>query len=225
MPYPGVVLAGTDVLVPLLGAGTTNGAIAKVSIASPATPVLLATTTLASPSSGGISNAGYLAVSGGYIFTTAGSEADPLSTSSTIQVVNEATMTLVGTPLVVPHSPQQLTIQGTVLYATIFDAAQLESIDISNPASLQPLQTFSLTTSSQTCHPIPVVARDATAYLGCYAEGTVQLLDVSNPSQIRHASTFPDISNPQRFAFSGNMLLATSGAKGGSVYQIDLATP
>jgi len=225
MPYPGIVLAGTDVLVPLLGAGTTNGAIAKVSIASPATPVLLATTTLASPSSGGISNAGYLAVSGGYIFTTAGSEADPLNTSSTIQVLNEATMTLVGTPLVVPHSPQQLTIQGTVLYATIFDAAQLESIDISNPASLQPLQTFSLTTSSQTCHPIPVVARDATAYLGCYAEGTVQLLDVSNPSQIRHASTFPDISNPQRFAFSGNMLLATSGAKGGSVYQIDLATP
>ncbi len=223
MPYPGIVLAGTDVLVPLLGAGTTNGAIAKVSIASPAAPVLLATVTLASPPSGGISNAGYLAVSGGYIFTTAGSEADPQNTSSTIQVVNETTMTLVGAPLVVPHSPQQMTIQGGVLYVTLFDVAQLESIDISNPASLHPLQIVSLSVGGQSCHPIPVVARDTTAYVGCYAEGAVQQLDISNPSEMRPAPAFSGIAYPQRFAFSGNSLLVTGAVKGGDIYQINLA--
>jgi hypothetical protein len=221
-PYPGIVLDGTNVLVPLLGTGSTNGAIAKVSIASPASPVVVATVTLASPPAGGTSNAGYLAVSNGTIYTTAGSEADPHSTSSNIQVVDEATMTLVGLPLLVPHSPQQVAIQGNVLYVTLFDAAELESFDISNPANPWPLQILPLVSANQSCHPIPVAVRNHLAYIGCYAESTIEQLDITNPAQIRQQQSIAGIVNPQRLAFSGNMLFATSATRGGQIYQINL---
>jgi len=157
MPFPGIVLDGTNVLVPLFGSTSANGSLAKVSIATPASPAIEGTVTLASPVSGGVANAEYLAVTGGYIYVTSGSESNPLGSSSTVQVVNEATMTLVGSPLAVPHSPQQIAVQGTVAYVTIFDATELESIDISNPASLQPLETLSLAAANQICHPEPVV--------------------------------------------------------------------
>lgn len=222
VPYPGIALDGTNVMVPLLGTGSTNGAVAKVSIASPASPAIVATATLASPPAGGTSNAGYLAVSGGYIYATAGSEADPLLTSSTIQVVNEATMTLVGMPLIVPHSPQQVAIQGTALYVTLYDAAELESFDISNPASPYPLQIVPLVTANQSCHPIPVAVRNNLAYVGCYAEGTLQQFNIANPAQIQFEQTIAGVANPQRFAFSGDMLLATGATTGGQVYQINL---
>jgi hypothetical protein len=222
MPYPGIVLDGTNVLVPLFGGNTSgNGAVAKVTIASPTSPAILGTATLASPVSGGVANAEYLAVTGGYIYVTSGSESNPLGASSTIQVVNEATMTLVGTPLVVPHSPQQIAVQGTVAYVTIYDATALESIDISNQASLQPLETLSLTTANQTCHPEPVVVQGTFAYIGCYTEGIIEQLDIGTPAQMQLANSIAAIASPQRLAFSGNSLLATGGASGGQVYQID----
>jgi hypothetical protein len=221
-PFPGIVLDGTDVLVPLFGGGSVNGAIAKVSIASPASPVIENTVTLASPVSGGIANAEYLALSGGYVYVTSGSESNPLGSSSTIQVVNEATMALVGIPLVVPHSPQQIAIAGTVAYVTLYDAAQLESIDISNPASPQPLQIVSLSVAGQGCHALPVAVENNMAYVGCYAEGVIDQLNISNPSQMQPAASLAGISSPQRLEVSGNSLLATDGAQGGEVYQINL---
>jgi hypothetical protein len=138
-----------------------------------------------------------------------------------VQVVNEATMTLVGTPLVVPHSPQQIALQGTVAYVTIFDATTLESIDISNPASLQPLETMSLASANQSCHPVPVAVQGNYAYVGCYAEGVIEQFDVSNPSQMQPAKSIADIASPQRLAFAGNSMLVTAGTSGGPVYQID----
>jgi hypothetical protein len=222
MPFPGIVLDGTNVLVPLFGGNTSgNGTVAKVSIAAPASPAILGTATLASPVSGGVANAEYLAVTGGYIYVTSGSESNPLGSSSTVQVVNEATMTLVGSPLVVPHSPQQIAVQGTVAYVTIFDATALESIDISNPANLQPLQIMSLATANQSCHPEPVAVQGTFAYVGCYAEGLIEQFNVSNPSQMQLANSIAVIASPQRLAFSGSFLLVTDGAGGGQVYQID----
>ena len=221
-PYPGIVLDGTSVFVPLLGSASSNGAVAKVSIASPATPAIVATVALASPPSGGISNAGYLAVSNGYVYATAGSEADPQGTSSTIQIVNEATMTLVGMPLVVPHSPQQLAIAGNVLYVTLFDAAELESFDISNPAAPFPLEIVSAAPTNQACHPLPIAVSNSFAYIGCYPEGTVEQFNIGNPAQMQLGQSIAGIANPQRLAFSGNMLLATSASQGGQVYQLNL---
>lgn len=222
VPYPGIVLDGTNVFVPLLGSASVNGAVAKVSIASPATPVVVAEVTLESPPSGGTSNAGYLAVSNGYVYATAGSEANPELTSSTIQVIDEATMALAGTPLVVPHSPQQLAIQGSDLYVTLFDATELESFDISNPVSPFPLEIVAAAPANQTCHPLPIAVSNGSAYIGCYLEGTVEQFNVSSPAQMQLKQSIAGIANPQRLVLSGDLLLITGASTGGQVYQLNL---
>ena len=221
-PYPGIALDGTNVFVPLFGdSSVTNGAIAKVSIASPANPVITGTANLASPASGGFVNPGYLAVAGGYLFVAAGSESLPIETSSTIQVVNEATMTIVGSPLVVAHSPQQIAVQGNVAYVTIFDATQFESIDISNPASLKPLQTASLTAANTPCHALSVAIRDSFAYVGCYDEDVLEQFDITDPSNMRLTQRLGGVVSPQRLGFAGNYLLVPGSISGGPVYQIN----
>ena len=221
-PYPGIALDGTNVFVPLFGVPlSANGGVAKVNIAFPASPVITGVATLASPSTGGYANPGYLTVAGGYIFVSAGSESDPQSTSSTIQVVNESTMKFVGSPFPIAHSPQQLAVQGTVAYVTMFDAVQLESNDISDPANLRSLQILPLATGSG-CHAEPVVVRNTHAYVGCYAEGVIDEVDVTSPSNMKLVQYIPGIDSPQRLKVEGNYLLVTSGVSGGSVYQIDM---
>jgi hypothetical protein len=159
-------------------------------------------------------------VAGGNVFVAAGSESDPISTSSTIQVVNEATMELVGIPFPVAHSPQQIAVQGTAAYVSMFDAVQLESIDISDPANLRLLQIFPLTTVSS-CHAEPVVVRSTHAYIGCYDERSICEVDISNPSDMQLIRYISGIDNPQRLRFAGNYLLATSSVSGGNVYQMN----
>jgi hypothetical protein len=223
-PYPGLVLDGTNVLVPLFGkSGATNGGVAKVSLLDPAHPVVAATATLASPVPGGFANPGYLLASGGYIYVAAGSESAPLDASSTIQVVEEATMTLVGQPLVVPHSPQQIAIQGTVAYVTLLDAAALEAIDISNPANLQALQTVSFSAVSAGCHPEPVTVQGSFVYVGCYYEGILYRLNVSGLLNPQTTLSLTGIAAPQRLVFASDRLLVPSSSNGGSVYQIALS--
>jgi hypothetical protein len=221
-PYPGIALDGTNVFVPLFGVPfSANGGVAKVNIAIPASPAITGVATLASPSTGGFANPGYLTVSGGYIFVSAGSESDPQSTSSTIQVVNESTMKLVGSPFPVAHSPQQLAVQGNVVYVTMFDAVQLESIDISDPTNLRSLEILPLATGAG-CHAEPVVVRNTHAYVGCYAEGVIDEVDVTSPSTMRLVQYIRGIDSPQRLQVEGNYLLVTSSVSGGSVYQIDM---
>ena len=226
MPYPGIALDGTNVLVPLFGQSqAANGAVAKVSIAAPASPAITGVAMLASPPSGGFANPAYLAVAGGTIFVEAGSESAPEATSSTIQAIDESTMTLVGSPLVVAHSPQQIALAGSVAYVTFFDATQLESIDIANPAALQPLQVLSLAAPGQSCHALPVAVRGNFVYAGCYAEDAVDVFDIANPSNMQLAQTIAGVVAPQRLVFAGSYLLAPSSVSGGRVYQIDVGAP
>ena len=221
-PYPGIVLDGTNVFVPLFGqSSVANGGVARISLASPANPVITGTATLASPAPGEFANPGYLAVAGGYIYLAAGSESAPQSTSSTIQVVNESTMALVGPPLVVAHSPQQIAVQGSTAYVTFYDAAQLESINITNPASLQALQIASLA-AAPGCQALPIVLNGDTAYVGCYAEGVVEQFDITSPSSMKFTQTIPGIAAPQRLLIANGNLLASSSTNGGAVYLINL---
>jgi hypothetical protein len=220
-PYPGIALDGTNVFVPLFGvSNSTNGGVAKVSIASPANPVITGTATLASPSSGGYANPGYLTAAAGNIFVAAGSESGPQTTSSTIQVVNEATMTLVGSPLVVAHSPQHLTVSGNTAFVTFYDATQLESIDVSHPAALKPLQILSLAAATANCHAIPLMVSGNNAYVGCYDEGGIDRFDVSDPTAMVLMQTTPGISRPQEFNSAQGYILVTDSTQGGYVYQI-----
>lgn len=221
-PYPGIALDGTNVLVPLFGVSlVANGAVAKVDISVPLRPVVSGITPIASGASGGFSNPGFLAVSGGMIYVAAGSESGPLDTSSTIQVVNEATMTLVGAPLVVAHSPQQIAVHGQVAYVAFFDATEVESVDVSNPANLKPLQVLSLA-KQPACHALPIVLRDTVAYVGCYAEGTIERMDVSQPGNMVPLAVIPNVKNPQDMRVDGHSLLVVGASNGGSVYQIEI---
>jgi hypothetical protein len=219
-PYPGIALVGTNVYVPLFGTSqTVNGGVARVSIATPSAPAVTATVSLASPAAGEFANPGYLTEANGYLYLAAGSESAPATTSSTIQVVNESTMTLVGSPFVLAHSPQQLTVSGTVLYVTVYDATEVESIDASNPASLAALEV--LTLSSPACAAIPVLVSGSTGYVGCYAENNLIQLNVSSPQMMTVTSTLSGITAPQAIALSGKYLLVPSGESGGALYQID----
>jgi hypothetical protein len=222
-PYPGITLDGTNVLVPLFGqVSLVNGGVAKVSIASPANPVVTAVATLASPTAGGFSNPGYLKVAGGFIFVEAGSENAPLDATSTIQVVDEASMQLVGTPLVVAHSPQQIAVLGGIAYVTVYDATQVESIDISDPADLKPLQVLTLGGSTPGCHPLSIAVADTSAFVGCYSEGQIEEFDISNPAAMKLTGTIGNILFPQQVEYTGHSLLIPSSTTGGSVYQVEL---
>jgi LVIVD repeat len=225
-PYPGIVLDGTNVLVPLFGqVSAANGGVAKISIASPAQPVLVAVTMLANPQAGAFSNPGYLAVANGYIFVEAGSDDQPADTTSTIQVMDEASMQVVGAPLVVEHSPQQIVIEGSVAYVTVYDGTQLESIDISDPTNLKPLQVLTLSGSDSNCHPLPIAVVDSAAFVGCYPEGTIEEFDVSNPADMKLKTSVGGIAFPQRVEYTGHSLLVPSSTTGGSVYQLELGEP
>jgi hypothetical protein len=218
-PFPQIALDGTNVLIPLFGGNGVNGGVAKVSIATPSAPAITGTVTLASPFAGALVNTGYVAAAAGYIYVSAGSESSPITASSTIQVVNEATMTLVGSPLVVTHSPQQIVLQGNVAYATFYDSRELESIDISNPASLQPLETLFTTTPTSGCSGLPIVVQGTNAFVGC-AEGYVETYDISNPSAMTLTGSLVLTYAPQRLALARSYLLVASGVAGGTIYEV-----
>lgn len=218
-PYPEIALDGTDLYVPLFGSGPANGAVAKINLANPAAPVISGMVTLASPAPGQQVNAVSLAAASGYVYVASGSESLPLSSSSSVQVVNEATMALVGMPFIVPHSPQQIVVAGGVAYLTLFDELAAEAIDISNPAAIKAIATASLTN----CHPIPLAVSNNVAYIGCYAERTVARLNVANPVQIATMTAISGVQSPQDMAISGNLLLVTDASPGGALYSINLS--
>lgn len=222
-PFPGIALDGTNVLVPLYGKSqAANGGVAKVSLATPSQPVITGVATLTSPFPGAYANPGALAVSAGSIYVAAGSESAPLTASSTVQVVDEATMTVVGSPLVVAHSPQHLVVQGGVAYVTFYDAAQLESIDVSVPASVKVLQVFSLSTPTQGCAAIPVAILGTKVYVGCYAQGGIETVDIRNPAAMVQAKVLGSVASPQNFSVANDYLLVTDGVNAGQTYQVGI---
>jgi hypothetical protein len=221
IPYPGIALNGTDVFVPLFGkAAVANGAVARVSIAVPANPAITGVTSVASPAPGQFVNPSYLAIAGQSIYIVAGSESPPQVQSSTIQVMDKSAMTLVGSPFLLAHSPQQIAIQGTVALVTLYDASQLESIDISQPASLQLLEIAPLASANTACHARARATSGQLAYVGCYEEATVEQVDTSNPSNLRLTQIVPGISSPQRILPVSSYLLVPSSTPGGRVYDV-----
>ena len=220
-PYPGIALDGTDVFVPLFGkAAVANGAIARVSIAIPANPAITGVTSMASPAPGQFVNSSYLAIAGQFIYIVAGSESLPQEQSSTIQVMDKSAMTLVGSPFLLAHSPQQIVIQGTVALVTLYDASQLESIDISQPANLRLLEIASLASANTSCHALALGASSQLVYVGCYEEAMVEQVDTSNPSNLRLTQIVPNITSPQRILSVGSYLFVPSSISGGRVYDI-----
>ncbi len=129
-------------------------------------------------------------------------------------------MTLIGSPFLLAHSPQQIAIEGTVALVTLYDASQLESIDISQPASLHLLQIASLASANTSCHALALATSGQVAYIGCYEEAMVEQVDTSNPSNLRLTQIVSGISSPQRILPLGSYLLVPSSARGGRVYEV-----
>ena len=201
----------------------TNGAVAKVSIAAPANPVVTATATLVSSANGGYSNPGFLTVDSGYVYVAAGSESQPRATTSTLQVLRESTLAMVGTPLPVDHSPQEIVIHDGVAFVTFYDAEELESIDVSNPASLQPIQTLALNYQGVGCQALPIVVFELYAYVGCYAQAQLVRYNISDPTNMLADEVLTGVNTPERlfYATGQRYLLAASSQTGGAFYQID----
>ena len=224
LPYPGIAQDGTNVFVPIfpksgVNISPSNGGVVKVDVSNPAVPAVASTVALASPLLGAVADATALAVSGGYIYVASGSETQPWGSTSSVQVVNESTMQLVGSLLVVPHSPQQIAVSGGVAYVTMYDAAGLESINVSNPANLSMLGLVTPTMPSA-CSALALALRGTTAYVGCYSTGTVDRINVSVPATLTETSYISGLGSPQSMAFSSDYLFVVSSAVGGSVYMV-----
>jgi hypothetical protein len=220
VPYPRIAVDGTNVMVPLFTMNRAgNGGVVKLNVSNPAAPAITGIATLASPFPGAISDATALAVNGGYIYIASGSESQPLTGSSSVQVVNESTMQLVGSPLVVPHSPQQIAVSGGVAYVTLYDAAGMESINASNPASLSALGMVYPNMPSA-CSVLALALRETTAYVGCYAQGTVDRINVGVPATMTETNYISGLGSPQSMVFSDGYLFVVSAAMGGGVYQV-----
>jgi len=225
-PYPEIAQDGTNIFVPTFPLScvcitSSNGTVVKVDVSSPSVPTITGIAALASPFPGAVADGTALAASGGYIYVASGSETAPLgnTSSSSVQVVNEATMQLVGSPLGVPHSPQRIAASGGVAYVTLFDAEGLESIDISNPASLSMLSTVNPATPS-ICNALGLALRETTAYVGCYQQGTIDRINVNAPAAMTETNYISGMGSPQSMVFSGSYLFVVSAAAGGSVNQV-----
>jgi len=229
VPYPEIAADGTNVFIPThppsgVNIAPVNGTVVKVDVSSPGAPAVAAVTSLASPSvpppnQTPVADATALTVSGGYIYVASGSESGPLDLTSSVQVVNESTMQLVGSPFIVPHSPQQIAVSGGVAYTTLYDGTGVESINVSNPANLQLLEIFSPSIPTG-CHGLGLALRNTTAYVGCYQEGNVDRINISAPASMTQLNYISGLGSPQSLAFSSNYLFVVSAAAGGSVYLV-----
>lgn len=219
--FPGLVIVGTDVYVPLFGTTTVTGSVAKVSIATPASPTITTTRQLRDyqPCGTVAQNPQYLSYSAGYIYAQTGHLS--CANDNTLQVLDATTMTLVGTNFILPHSSGQNLIQGNIYYIAIFDSKQVQAIDITDPTGPVTLGTITL---SGTCSANTLAAQANRLYVGCFnSTGLIKLLDVSNPGDMQELQTYTGYAFVQRFATAGRYLMATGGSSvGNSVWMNDM---
>lgn len=212
-PWPGMVALGTDLLIPTDSQCPATSVVYKVSLATPASPSVTGNATVQNATDSSQQCAAYLATDGTYVYAETSAEPG----IGTAQVLNPATMTWVGTPYSLPHSPQQLALQGNTLYVTVHDSDAVYALDISNPASLA--TKGSLTLSS--CAALPVVAQGTRLYVGCDGAGAV-VLDISNPASMSQLTSLgSSFSSPQNMKVHGRNLYLVGGASNGALYTFD----
>ncbi|MES2391143.1 MAG: hypothetical protein V4555_05855 [Acidobacteriota bacterium] len=125
------------------------------------------------------------------------------------------------------HSPQGLDVAGNFWYQTIYDSPTasgdttiLNIYDISHPASFYEVGTASLT---GTCHPQDVTVEASTAYVACYKNSSVAVVDVSNPAspKVDGYIALPATSYPVFLEAKGRYVYSISNAPGGMLSVID----
>ncbi|MGA1983775.1 MAG: hypothetical protein ABSG84_15080 [Acidobacteriaceae bacterium] len=124
------------------------------------------------------------------------------------------------------HSPQGLDVEGNFWYETIYDPptpsgdTTLDIYNISNPSSLSQVGTASLI---GICHPQDVTVEGTTAYVACYENSSVAVVDVSNPASptVDGYISLPATSYPIFLESKGRYVYSISNTTGGMLSVID----
>jgi hypothetical protein len=124
------------------------------------------------------------------------------------------------------HSPQGLDVEGNFWYQTIYDndatygVPALDIYNIANPSTFYQVGTAIL---SATCHPQDVTVEGTTAYVACYTNSSVAVVDVSNPASptVNGYIALPATSYPIFLEARGRYVYSISTTTGGMLSVID----
>lgn len=197
----------------------TASSLAVVDISNPASPTVVGSTTTGTP---GVHVAD-IKVVGNYAYVSGQSNGQ--SEVLVFDVSNPASPHLLSS-LPAGHSPQGLDVQGNFWYSTIYDNDQtygvpaLDIYNISNPSSFSQVGTAVL---DGNCHAQDVTVEGTTAYVACYTDSSVAVVDVSNPASpmVIGYIPLPATSYPILLEAKGRYVYSISNTPGGMLSVID----
>ena len=214
--WPGSIAIGTDLFVPTNAECPATSTIYKVSVANPSSPSITGSANL-QQAAGVQQCTAYLATDGKYVYAEAGAEGGPANNSS-IQVLNPASMTWVGSPLVVAHSPQEIVLQSQYLYVSYWDALKFDVISTANPAALSVVSSV-----STGCALIGLAVHGTRLFTGCYgASNPLLVYNISDPTNIYQQTSTGSFNAWQNLKISGSRLFGVGGDANGNLYSIDI---
>jgi hypothetical protein len=191
-----------------------------VDISNPASPTIVGSTNTGTP---GV-NVADIKVVGNYAYVAGQSNGQ--SEILVFDISNPASPYLLSS-LPAGHSPQGLDVEGHFWYQTIYDVippyndyTTLNIYNISNPSTFYQVGTATL---SATCHPQDVTVEGTTAYVACYTDSSVAVVDVSNPTSpsVDGYISLPATSYPIFLESKGRYVYSISNTTGGMLSVID----
>jgi hypothetical protein len=199
------------------------GVLSIVDVSNPASPTMIGST---NTGTAGVHVAD-IKVVGNYAYVSGQStdQNPPLSQVLVFDVSNPASPYLLSS-LQAGHSPQGLDVEGNFWYQTIYDndltygVPTLDIYNISNPSTFYQAGTAIL---SGSCHPQDVAVEGTIAYVACYANSSVAVVDVSNPASptVDGYISLPATSYPIFLEAKGRYVYSISNIPGGVLSVID----
>jgi hypothetical protein len=198
---------------------SSAGILSIVDVSNPASPTMVGST---STGTAGVHGAD-IKVVGNYAYVSGQSIAQ--SYVLVFDVSNPASPHLLSS-LPAGHSPQGLDVEGNFWYQTIYDnditygVPALDIYNISNPSTFYQVGTAIL---SGTCHPQDATVEGTTAYVACYTNSSVAVVDVSNPASpsVDGYISLPATSYPIFLEAKGRYVYSISNTRGGMLSVID----
>jgi hypothetical protein len=199
------------------------GILSIVDVSNPASPTIVG-----SANTGAVGvHVSDIKVVGNYAYVSGQStdQNPPLSQVLVFDVSNSASPYLLNSSRA-GHSPQGLDVEGNFWYQTIYDndlkygVPSLDIYNISNPSTFYQVGTAVL---SGACHAQDVTVEGTTAYVACYTNSSVAVVDVSNPASpiVDGYIALPATSYPIFMKSEGRYVYSISNTPGGMLSVID----